>query len=197
MGSTGLYGVRLMNSFDRTPLWGADHLLFVSSAYNGGSRVLKLSRTGDRVSAEEVWANKRVRIHFGNAVRFEHRIYASSGDFGSAPFAAIDVSTGEMSWRDRSMTRSTLNSCGHSPDHSRRRRQPGARNAGRERAHDPRESPDPARARMDGSHPLRNDPVRAGSPSGHGARSGLPPLTARGESLAAFGPAQLLQSHAP
>ena len=108
MGSTGLYGVRLMNSFDRTPLWGADHLLFVSSAYNGGSRVLKLSRTGDRVSAEEVWANKRVRIHFGNAVRFEHRIYASSGDFGSAPFAAIDVSTGEMNWRDRSMTRSTL-----------------------------------------------------------------------------------------
>ena len=49
-----------------------------------------------RVSAEEVWANKRVRIHFGNAVRFGDRIYASNGDFGSAPFAAIDVSTGEM-----------------------------------------------------------------------------------------------------
>ena len=27
-----------------TPVWGSDHLLFVSSAYNGGSRVLRLTR---------------------------------------------------------------------------------------------------------------------------------------------------------
>ena len=91
-----------------TPVWGSDHRLFVSSAYNGGSRVLKLTRIGDRVSVEEEWANKRVRIHFGNAVRFGERIYASNGDFGAAPFAAIDVATGEMTWRDRSVTRSTL-----------------------------------------------------------------------------------------
>src|SRR5262249_18405364 len=42
------------------------------------------------------------------AVRFGQRIYASNGDFGAAPFAAIDVSTGEMVWRDRSVARSTL-----------------------------------------------------------------------------------------
>ena len=52
-----------------TPIWGDDHLLFISSAYGGGSRVLKLARTGDTVSVDEVWANQRVRIHFGNAVR--------------------------------------------------------------------------------------------------------------------------------
>jgi outer membrane protein assembly factor BamB len=91
-----------------TPVWGADHRLFVSSAYNGGSRVLELTRSGAQVSAREVWANKRVRIHFCNAVRFGDRIYASNGDFGSAPFAAIDVATGEMTWRDRSVSRSTL-----------------------------------------------------------------------------------------
>jgi outer membrane protein assembly factor BamB len=91
-----------------TPLWGDDHLLFVSSAYNGGSRVLRLARANGRVTAEEVWANKRIRIHFGNAVRFGPRIYASNGDFGSAPFAAIDIMTGEMPWRDRSVSRSTL-----------------------------------------------------------------------------------------
>ena len=33
---------------------------------------------------------------------------ASNGDFGSAPFAAIDIFTGETTWRDRSVTRSTL-----------------------------------------------------------------------------------------
>jgi hypothetical protein len=49
-----------------------------------------------------------VRIHFGNAVRLGNRIYASSGDFGAAPFAAVDVNTGDTVWRDRSVSRSTL-----------------------------------------------------------------------------------------
>ena len=91
-----------------TPIWGPDNLLFVSSAYNGGSRVLKLARQGDKVDVKEVWANQRVRIHFGNAVRVGTRIYASNGEFGAAPFAAIDVLTGDMVWRDRGVARSTL-----------------------------------------------------------------------------------------
>jgi outer membrane protein assembly factor BamB len=96
-----------------TPIWGDDHLLFISSAYGGGSRVLKLARTGAAVSVEEVWANQRVRIHFGNAVRMGGRLYASNGDMGSAPFAAIDITTGEMLWRDRSVTRATLVGAGN------------------------------------------------------------------------------------
>jgi outer membrane protein assembly factor BamB len=64
------------------------------------------------VAVEEVWASKPVRIHFGNAVRIGPRIYASNGDFGSAPFAAIEVATGDMAWRDRSVTRSTLIAAG-------------------------------------------------------------------------------------
>ena len=97
------YGVNVA-----TPIFGEDHLLFVSSAYNGGARVLKLSRTNRGVTAEEVWAHKRVRVHFGNAVRLGDRVFASNGDFGAAPFAAVDVKTGTMLWRDRSVARSTL-----------------------------------------------------------------------------------------
>ena len=91
-----------------TPIWGEDHLLFVSSAYGGGSRVLKLARSAGGVKVDELWANQRVRVHFGNAVRLGDRIYASNGDMGSAPFAAVDVHTGEPLWRDRSVTRATL-----------------------------------------------------------------------------------------
>jgi outer membrane protein assembly factor BamB len=91
-----------------TPIWGDDHLLFVSSAYGGGSRMLKLARAGGTVTVEEVWNSQRVRIHFGNGVRLGSRLYASNGDMGSAPFAAVDVATGEMLWRDRSVTRATL-----------------------------------------------------------------------------------------
>jgi outer membrane protein assembly factor BamB len=95
-----------------TPIWGADHLLFLSSAYNGGSRVLRLGRERGKVNVEELWMNRRVRIHFGNAVRVGKQIYASNGDFGSAPFAAIDVMTGEMAWRDRQVARSTIVAAG-------------------------------------------------------------------------------------
>lgn len=91
-----------------TPVWGDDGLLFVSSAYNGGSRVLRVSRTSGAVAVEEVWANKRVRIHFGNAVRMGSRVFGSSGDFGAAPFAAVDVATGEIAWRDRGVARATV-----------------------------------------------------------------------------------------
>jgi outer membrane protein assembly factor BamB len=96
-----------------TPIWGSDHLLFVSSAYGGGSRVLKLARSGDSVSVEEIWSNQRVRLHFGNGVRLGNRLYASNGDMASAPFAAVDVATGEMVWRDRSVTRATLIASGN------------------------------------------------------------------------------------
>ena len=90
------------------PIWGDDNLLFVSSAYNGGSRVLEFQRRRHGVDVREVWANRRVRIHFGNAVRLGSRIYASNGDFGTAPFAAVNVLTGEALWRDRRVARSTL-----------------------------------------------------------------------------------------
>lgn len=94
------------------PVWTGDGLLFISSAYNGGSRVLRLSRAGDAVRAEEVWAHKRVRIHFGNGVRVGDRIYASSGDSGSAPFTAVDVRTGDILWRDRTVVRASVIACG-------------------------------------------------------------------------------------
>ena len=90
-----------------TPVWGPDNLLFVSSGYGGGSRVLKLSRSGDKTSVEELWANGLMRIHFTNAIRVGDRIYGSSGDFGPAPFTAVDVKTGKILWRHRSFPRAS------------------------------------------------------------------------------------------
>jgi outer membrane protein assembly factor BamB len=90
-----------------TPIWGPDNLLFMSSAYGGGSRVLKLSRVQDKTTVEEVWANRLMRIHFTNAIRVSDLIYGSSGDFGSAPFTAVNVKTGNVVWRNRSFPRAT------------------------------------------------------------------------------------------
>ncbi len=89
------------------PVWGDDNLLFCSSGYDGGSRVLKLTRSGNKTVVEQIWASKLMRIHFGNAIRIGSYLYASSGDFGPAPFTAIDIRTGQVMWRNRELARAT------------------------------------------------------------------------------------------
>ena len=85
-----------------TPVWGDDNLLFVSSAYNGGSRVLKLTQTGGKTTVTELWFHRRLRLHHGTAIRIGDYVYASSGDFGPAFFSAVNVKTGEIAFQDRS-----------------------------------------------------------------------------------------------
>ena len=85
-----------------TPVWGNDNLLFLSSAYSGGSRVLKLAQAGGKTTVTELWFNNRLRIHHGTAIRIGDYVYGSSGDFGPAFFAAINVKTGEIAFQDRS-----------------------------------------------------------------------------------------------
>jgi len=91
-----------------TPVWGSDNLLFVSSGYDGGSRVIKLSRNGDKTTTEELWAHRLMRVHFTNAIRVGDVVYGSSGDFGPAPFTAIDVRTGKVLWRNRTFPRASF-----------------------------------------------------------------------------------------
>jgi outer membrane protein assembly factor BamB len=85
-----------------TPVWGSDNLLFLSSAYSGGSRVLKLAQIGGKTTVTELWFNNRLRIHHGTAIRLGDYVYGSSGDFGPAFFSAVNVKTGEIAFQDRS-----------------------------------------------------------------------------------------------
>jgi len=91
-----------------TPVWAEGNLLFSSSAYNGGSRVIRLVRREGTTTAEEVWASNRLRLHFGNAIHLGDWILGTSGDFGPAFFIAVDVETGEEAFRERTFGRSQL-----------------------------------------------------------------------------------------
>ena len=91
-----------------TPVWNGDGLLFISSAYNGGSRVLKLTSTGPKVTVSQLWANPRVRVHFTNAVRIDDHLYTSSGDFGPAFLTAVDVKSGKIAWQRRGLPRASM-----------------------------------------------------------------------------------------
>src|SRR5262249_14709379 len=60
-----------------------------------------------KTTVSALWAGNRMRIHIGNAMRIGDYVYGSSGDFGPAPFTAINVRTGEVAWRDRAFGRAT------------------------------------------------------------------------------------------
>ena len=91
-----------------TPVWGPGNLLFLSSAYSGGSRVLKLAQKAGKTTVEQLWFSSRMRIHFGSAVRVGDYVYGSSGDFGPAFLAGVDVKTGNVAWQDRSFSRASV-----------------------------------------------------------------------------------------
>jgi outer membrane protein assembly factor BamB len=92
-----------------TPLWSpADHLLFISSAYGTGSRVLELRQAAGKTSVVEKWSSNRMRVHIGTVIRLGDYIYGTSGDFGPAFVTAVDIKTGKVAWQDRSFSRSQL-----------------------------------------------------------------------------------------
>ena len=91
-----------------TPVWGNDNLLFCSSAYDSGGRMLKLTKDGNKTTVEEVWFQRLLRVHFTNVIRIGDTLYGSSGDFGPAPFTAIDAKTGNLLWRDRGVARASF-----------------------------------------------------------------------------------------
>jgi hypothetical protein len=90
-----------------TPVWGPGNLLFVASGYGAGSRVIEVKRSGNSVSARQVWYSNRIGVHHGNAMRLRDTLYFSSGN-GPAPFTAVDVRTGTVLWQSREFPKVTM-----------------------------------------------------------------------------------------
>jgi outer membrane protein assembly factor BamB len=90
------------------PVWGLDNLLFFSSSYDGGSRVLHLSQTANKTNVQELWRNNRVRIHFGTIIRIGETIYGSSGHDGPCLMTAVEVKTGKVLWQTRDFAKASF-----------------------------------------------------------------------------------------
>jgi len=91
-----------------TPIWGADNILFVSSAYKAGSRAFRLKRQGDATIADELWFTNRVRYMFLSSVRLGDFVYGTTGDFGPAFLTALNIKTGQAAWQHRGFGRASL-----------------------------------------------------------------------------------------
>ena len=97
------YGINAM-----TPVWGRDNLLFVSAAYDSGSRMLRFIRDGARTPLQELWAQRKMKIHHGSALRLGRVIVGSSGDFGPAFLTGLDAYSGELLFRQRGFAKANL-----------------------------------------------------------------------------------------
>ncbi|HEX6984388.1 MAG TPA: PQQ-binding-like beta-propeller repeat protein, partial [Planctomycetaceae bacterium] len=84
-----------------TPLVQGDYV-FVSSGYGTGAALLKLSKAGDGVKAEEVYFLKAndFQNHHGQMILHEGHVYAGRGHNEGFP-VCLELATGEIKWGDR------------------------------------------------------------------------------------------------
>jgi outer membrane protein assembly factor BamB len=90
-----------------TPVWAPGNLLFVSSAYSGGSRVLNLSQSAGKTVVKELWHSPRLQAHFGTLIRLGDYLYFSSGD-NVALMTCVNLRSGEIVWQQRGFAKAQL-----------------------------------------------------------------------------------------
>jgi len=81
-----------------TPIYHDGHV-FLSSDYGTGCALLKLTAAGERIKATEVYFNREMRNHYGSSVRLDKHLYG----FSSGILTSMDLMTGEVAWKDRSV----------------------------------------------------------------------------------------------
>jgi outer membrane protein assembly factor BamB len=91
-----------------TPIFGPDNVLFMSSAYQAGSRAVQLTQKGAVTDVDELWFTNRVRFMFLSSIRVGDFVYGTTGDFGPAFLTALDIKTGQSAWQVRGFARASL-----------------------------------------------------------------------------------------
>lgn len=84
-------------------VWGDDGILWVATKGVGGTRGLKLARTGDGTEVTELWHNPKIRVFHWNALRINDTVYTSTGDSPSFLVAA-DIKSGKLRGRQRGLS---------------------------------------------------------------------------------------------
>lgn len=81
-----------------TPIYHDGHV-FLSSDYGTGCALLKLEAAGDRINASEVYFNRDMKNHYCTSVLRGTHVYG----FSSGILTAMELKTGAVAWRDRSV----------------------------------------------------------------------------------------------
>ncbi len=77
----------------------SDDCVFVTTAYGRGCGLLRLTRHGDSVVAEEVYRNKVMKNHHGGVLLVDGYVYGHSDPNG---WVCLEFATGNEVWKERS-----------------------------------------------------------------------------------------------
>jgi hypothetical protein len=87
-----------------TPIVSGDVVYFTSD-YGAGSGSVKLSKSGDKINAEELFANKDFENHHGGIIQRDGCVFGSNGNANNRkvlPFVCQDIETGKVLWSQQS-----------------------------------------------------------------------------------------------
>lgn len=75
-----------------------DHLVYVTSGYNAGCTLVRLTKTGDTFKAETIYANRNIANHHGGVILVGEHIYGYNDASG---WVCQNLATGEAVWKER------------------------------------------------------------------------------------------------
>ena len=86
-----------------TPIFQDNHL-FAASGYGVGGGLVKLTKTGDGVSATEVYFTRQMRNHHGGMILIGGYLYG----FDGGTLTCLNFKTGKIAWTNRSVGKGSL-----------------------------------------------------------------------------------------
>lgn len=90
-----------------TPVYH-DGQVFASSAYGAGGGLVKLSKDGDRVKAEEVYFTRSMENHHGGMIVHDGCLYGAHGGNGGGMLVCLDFKTGKVLWDERAVEKGSV-----------------------------------------------------------------------------------------
>jgi outer membrane protein assembly factor BamB len=87
-----------------TPIVHQDHV-YVTSGYGVGCNLFKISKSGDKFSADEVYANKVMVNHHGGVVRVGDHLYGYSDGKG---WTCQEFKTGNSVWAEKKLDKGAI-----------------------------------------------------------------------------------------
>lgn len=90
-----------------TPIYN-DGTVFAASAYNTGGGLVKLSKDGDGVKADEVYFTKDMQNHHGGIILLDGYLYGANGGNGGGNLVCLDFKTGEVAWKERDVPKGSI-----------------------------------------------------------------------------------------
>lgn len=87
-----------------TPIFIAPDKVFVSSGYDVGGAVYRVTVYGETAKVEEVWKNREMKNKFSSSVLHDGHLYG----FDESTLKCVDVAGGTTKWQSRGLGHGTL-----------------------------------------------------------------------------------------